>query len=81
MQKRTKMKRAAAVCAAVVVAYLMLYLGSILYVIAMEQEWAVLGVLGIYGLLILAVIIGVFLALHQRFQEIDKGEEDIAKQY
>lgn len=81
MQNHTKMKRAAAICAAVVIAYLLLYLGSILYAVAIDREWAVMGILGAYGLLILAVIVGVILALRQRMKEIDNGEEDIAKQY
>lgn len=81
MQKHTKMKQGAAICAAVVIGYLLLYLGSILYAVAVDREWAVMGILGAYGLLILAVIVGVVLALRQRWAEIDKGEEDIAKQY
>lgn len=81
MRKRTKAKLAAGGCAAAVIAYLLLYLGSILYGIALEREWAVLGILGVYGLLLLAVIVGVVIALRQRWKEIDMGEEEIAKQY
>ena len=33
------------------------------------------------ALIILAMIVGVFLALRQRLQEIEGGEEDEAKQY
>lgn len=81
MQKHTKAKWAAAGCAAVVIGFLLVYIGSLLYAVAVEREWAVLCILGAYALLILAVIAGVILALRQRWKEIDNGEEEIAKQY
>jgi len=39
------------------------------------------GFLALYGLVLLAVVIGVFAALHQRRKEIQRGEEDEAKKY
>ena len=35
----------------------------------------------LYGGVAIAVIVGVILALRQRLQELDRGEEDDAKQY
>lgn len=35
----------------------------------------------VYGLLLMAVIIGVLVALNQRIREIDRNEEEEAKKY
>lgn len=40
-----------------------------------------MGILIVYGLLIVAVILGVLAALRQRLKEIESGEEEDAKQY
>ena len=71
------------ICAAVVIGFLLLYLLSFLIpVLGEEMSGAavVIPVLLIAGM-ILAVIIGVIVALRQRLREIQNGEEDDASQY
>jgi len=46
-----------------------------------EEALLVIGIIGFYGLIIVAVIIGVIFALRQRLKEIEGGEEEDAKQY
>jgi len=80
--KRSK-KKAPIICAAVVIAFLGIFLATILFPLIGEVygELLALGFLLIYGALIVAVIVGVIAALRQRLQEIEGGEEDDAKQY
>lgn len=76
-------KKGAVICAAVVIGFLLLYLLSFLIpVLGEEMSGAavVIPVLLIAGM-ILAVIIGVIVALRQRLREIQNGEEDDASQY
>ena len=46
-----------------------------------EEEAGAGGILWIYVAVLAAVVIGVLIALRQRFKEISKGEEDEAKKY
>ena len=76
-------KKGAVICAVVVIGFLLLYLLSFLIpVLGEEMSGAavVILVLLIAGM-ILAVIIGVIVALRQRLREIQNGEEDDASQY
>ena len=83
MQKTTKKKWTAILCAAVVVGLLGLFLAAILFPLIGEAcgEAVAMGFLLVYGLGIVAVIVGVLLALRQRLKEIKGGEEDEAKKY
>ena len=83
MQKNTKKKWAAILCAAVVVGLLGLFLAAILFPLIGEAcgEAVAMGFLLVYGLAIVAVIVGVLVALRQRLREIKGGEEDEAKKY
>ena len=83
MQRNTDKKTAAFICAAVVIALMLGYLAVIMYGIIGEAKGEMLAVafLLVYGAVILAVILGVILALRQRFREIEGGEEDEAKKY
>lgn len=83
MQKNTKKKWAAIVCAAVIVGLLGLFLAAILFPLIGQAvgEAVAMGFLLVYGLGIVAVIVGVLLALRQRLKELKGGEEDEAKKY
>ena len=85
MQNDTKNKKRIApiVCAAVVIALLLVYLMLFLYpVLGAEMgDGLAVVVLIVCALAILAVIGGVLLALRQRLREIEGGEEEDAKQY
>lgn len=81
MQKSTK-KIAPIVCAAVVLAAVLLYVGAILFGASGETEiWAIVFVVLIGGSALAAIAIGILLALRQRLREIDGGEEEDAKVY
>ena len=83
MQKTTKKKWTAILCAAVVVGLLGLFLAAILFPLIGQAvgEAVAIGFLLVYGLVIVAIIVGVLAALHQRLKEIKGGEEDEAKKY
>ncbi len=79
-----KTKRIApVVCAAVVIAFLGLFLGMLLLPLLDigSGDGAAAVILVLYALVIVAIIVGVVIALVQRLREIDGGEEDDAKQY
>lgn len=83
MQDTTRKKRAAILCAVVVMAILGIYLAAFLYPLlgASFGESMAVGILLVYGLLIAAVILGVLMALRQRLKELNSGEEEDAKKY
>lgn len=83
MQDTTRKKRAAILCAVVVIAILGIYLAAFLYPLlgASFGENMAVGILLAYGLLIAAVILGVLMALRQRLKELNSGEEEDAKKY
>jgi len=85
MQDATKKnkKKAPILCAAVVIAFLGVFLATILFPLIGEAygQLMAVGFLVIYGLLIVAVIFGVLAALRQRLKEIEGGEEEDAKKY
>lgn len=79
-----KRKRVAPiVCAAVVIALLLVYLIVFLVPVlgAEVGDGLAIALLMICALSLLAVIGGVVLALRQRLREIEVGEEEDAKQY
>ncbi len=85
MQDTTKnsKKKAPIICAAVVIGLLGIFLATILFPLIGEVygELLAVGFLLIYGLGIIAVIIGVLVALRQRMKEIESGEEEDARKY
>ena len=83
MQKTTRKKWTAIHCAAVIVGVLGLFLAAILFPLVGQAvgEAVAMGFLLVYGLAVVAVIVGVLAALHQRLKEIRGGEEDEAKKY
>ena len=83
MQKTTRKKWTAILCAAVIVGVLGLFLAAILFPLVGQAvgEAVAMGFLLVYGLAVVAVIVGVLAALRQRLKEIRGGEEDEAKKY
>ena len=83
MQKTTKKKIPAVVCALLALAGILAYL--LILIMAMRGEMpripATVLIIVVYGVPVIAVLIGVLLALRQRLKEIDGGEEEDAKQY
>lgn len=82
MQKNTK-KRGAILSAVIAAAVMVIYLGCVIFAAVTESFGDVVGYifLTVFALIILAVIWGVFVALRQRLQEIEKGEEEDARKY
>jgi len=85
MRKNTK-KWIGAVLSALVVGIPVLvlaalFLGPSFGLLAEDGEAFAAGILAVYGLVLLAVGIGVFVALHQRKKELEKGEEEDARKY
>lgn len=80
--KKSK-KKAPIICAAVMIAFLGIFLATILFPLIGEAMGGVLavGFLLIYGGVIVAAIIGIIAALRQRLREIEGGEEEDAKKY
>lgn len=76
-------KKAPIICAVVMIVLLAIFLEATIYPLLGDAhgEIVALGILLVYGLLIIAVIIGILLALRQRLKEIEGGEEDDAKKY
>ena len=76
-------KTAPVICAAIMIGLLGILLGIIIYPILNEAngELAAISIIIVYGILILAMIIGIIIALKQRLREIESGEEEDAKKY
>ena len=83
MRDTTKKKRGAVVSAAVIVGLVGIILAAVLVPLIREVygEGIAVGFLVIYGLALVAVIVGVLAALGQRLKEIEGGEEEDAKKY
>lgn len=82
MQKDTK-KRAAILCAAAAVGFMLFYIATIVFAVLSEAMGDIAGMffIGIFVAVFLAMIVGVLFALRQRIREIDGGEEEDAKKY
>lgn len=85
MRGNTDRRRGAlgAVIAATVTALaVILFIGSLLWVMLEEGPVpAAVGIMIVYGLFGAAVVVGVFAAMFQRLREIRKGEEENARKY
>ena len=81
-EKRGK-KVAPLLCAAVVVVFLGLFLGALLLPLldVGSGDGGAVVILILYALVLLAVIVGVVIALIQRLREIERGEEEDARKY
>lgn len=82
-ESRSKKRRGAIVCAALLFLLLIGYLGMILFLMVSEPLGDLLAwiFLLLYLVIIAAVVLGIFFALRQRLSEIDTGEEEEAKKY
>ena len=77
-----KRKRTGAVLSAlVVILFLVILLGVMGFALLAPEGAAELWILGLYAVIILAVIAGVAAALVQRLRELRRGEEEDAKKY
>lgn len=82
MQKSTKGRGAVIVAALGTVVVALLFFGSLLWVMLEEEPIpAVIGIMVVYGLLAVAIVVGVLYAMVQRLREIQGGEEDEARKY
>ena len=80
-EKRRK-KVAPLLCAVVVVVFLGLFLGALLPLLDVGSgDGGAVVILILYALVLLAVIVGVVIALIQRLREIERGEEEDARKY
>ena len=79
--ERQRKRKGASIAAAVMVVLVLLYVGLLVVLIRGEEDFFLNGILWLYIVGGLAVIIGVFFALRQRFAEISRGEEEEAKKY
>ena len=76
-------KLAPSLCAALVIAGAAAWLGAVIYPVltSMLADSAAIAAIIVYGCGIVAVIVGVVIALIQRLKEIEGGEEDAAAKY
>ena len=85
MQKSIKKKKyiGSMVSSAVMIGMMGVILAILLVPLLMENltETVAVLILGFYALMIIAIIVGILLALRQRIKEIEGGEEDAASQY
>ena len=80
---RRRRKRAPILCAALLIVLMAVILAFVLFplLFASVNIGFALIVLLLYAAAVVAMIIGVAIALRQRLREIDTGEEDAAKRY
>lgn len=80
-EKKNKNRRAPVIAAVAVAAVVVVYVGSLLWMLVEDGRIPALGFAAIYGVLGLAVILGVANAARQRVRELGQGEEQEAKKY
>lgn len=78
---RSTQKRGAAISAIVISVLVLMYIGGLILLIAGIEDNLLNGIVLLYTVIGIAVIIGVFIALKQRFREINSGEAEEAKKY
>ena len=81
MMRGNSKKKMGSLIAAVVIIVLVVALIAAFVLLINGEEVGAGGILWIYVAVLAAVVIGVLIALRQRFKEISKGEEDEAKKY
>lgn len=84
MRKNTRSSgRTAAIVAALgTTAVVLLFFGSLLWVMLEEEPIpAVIGIMVVYAILGIAIVAGVLRAMVQRLREIKGGEEEDARKY
>lgn len=83
MRSTTDKKRGAVICAAVGIGFFVIILAILLFSLVADAyaDWIAWLVVLIYGGIILAVIVGIAVALRQRLRELKTGEEEDARKY
>ena len=83
MRNTTDKKRGAIICAALGIGFFSVILAVILVPLVGEAYGDVMVriFLLVYGGIILAIILGIAAALHQRLRELESGEEEDARKY
>lgn len=78
-----KKKRGPIIAASVVIGFLGIVLAALIFPLITESMGILPAVfiLLLYGGVIIAMIVGIIMALRQRLKEIESGEEEDAKQY
>ena len=76
-------KLAPILCAVFVAALMLFYIFTVVLSVFEEAMGDVAGwiAIGAFSAILLAIVVGVLLALKQRLREIDSGEEEDAKKY
>ena len=82
-QEKNRKKRASIISAVVIIAILGVFVGCILFPLIGEMagRFFAFMLLLLYAGGIIAVIVGIVMALNQRLREIEGGEEEEARKY
>ena len=82
-QEKNRKKRASIISALVIITVLAVFVGCILFPLIGEVAGVFFAfvILLLYAGGIIAVIVGIVMALNQRLREIESGEEEEAKKY
>ena len=81
MQGNTKKKKGAVIAAVVMIAIVVVIVGALAVLLLGEEDLFADSIAWLYIAGGAAVIIGVLIALRQRFAEIHRGEAEEAKKY
>ncbi len=81
MQGNTEKKKGAVIAAVAMIAIVLVFVGALAVLLLGEEDLFADSIAWLYIIGGVAVVIGVLVALRQRFAEIHRGEEDEAKKY
>ena len=81
MQGNTEKKKGAVIAAVAMIAIVLVFVGALAVLLLGEEDLFAYSIAWLYIIGGVAVVIGVLVALRQRFAEIHRGEEDEAKKY
>ena len=79
MQGNTEKKKGAVIAAVVMIVIVLVFVGALVVLLLGEEDLFADSIAWLYIIGGVAVVIGVLVALRQRFAEIHRGEEDEAK--
>ena len=81
MQGNNEKKKGAVIAAVAMIAIVLVFVGALAVLLLGEEDLFADSIAWLYIIGGVAVVIGVLVALRQRFAEIHRGEEDEAKKY
>ena len=81
MQGNTEKKKGAVIAAVAMIAIVLVFVGALAVLLLGEEDLFADSIAWLYIIGGVAVVIGVLVAMRQRFAEIHRGEEDEAKKY